>query len=215
MRTERLLWLCLLLAAPVLALDWNALSADQRALLAPFEPGWSRLPEPQQQQLRDNADRWQQLDPAAQARLQQRLARWLALPATQRQQLRLRHQRFLQLPAAAQAALLRTQAEFEASPEAERLAERQAFAALPPARRRGYLMSTPQRELAEFTGRLFAFIPPEQLAPTLDMLESLGPADRGRLERRLRRMPPWQREALRARLVQAAAAERRALLDGE
>lgn len=218
MRTERwlgpLLALLLLMpAAPARALDWNLLDADQRALLAPFEASWARLPKAQQQQLRDNADRWRRLDPPAQARLQQRLARWLALPATQRQRLRLRHQRYVQLPAATRAALERAAAAYQALPEAERQTQRDAFTALPTARRRGYLMTIPQRELVELTGRLFAFIPPDELPATLALLEALPLADRQRLEQRLRRMPPWQREALRSELLQATPAERRRLLD--
>jgi hypothetical protein len=198
--------------AAAAALDWSTLSAEQRRLLAPFAAGWTTLPAAQQQQLHANAAHWQQLEPAAQARLQQRLAQLLALPAPQRQQLRLRHQRHAGLSPALRAALARGHAEYLAQPEERRAAERSTFAALAPAQRRAYLLSSAQREQVALAGQLFAFVPPEQLPATLALLDALGADGRERLLRRTRRLAPWQREELRVALLQADPAGRERLL---
>ncbi|QTR54470.1 DUF3106 domain-containing protein [Thiothrix unzii] len=56
---------------------WEALSANEQAVLKPFAAQWSAFPENKQQSLR----RWAAKSPEERARIKQRYADWKQLPA--------------------------------------------------------------------------------------------------------------------------------------
>jgi hypothetical protein len=100
-----LLILCLLMAGgPALALNplgapqWHALDAAQREVLAPLEHDWDRMSEPHRNKWLGIADGFEQLTPAEQARIRQRMKRWADLTPEQRERARDQYRALRSLP---------------------------------------------------------------------------------------------------------------------
>ncbi len=101
------LLLLLLASSPASAAQrWADLSAEQQAVLKPFESRWDRLRPRLQQRLLDKSAVWARYSPAQRSAMQQRVLKWMATPPEQRRRLRALHRRFKSLPAEQQNQLL-------------------------------------------------------------------------------------------------------------
>lgn len=82
------------LATPTLVmadtLPWSALSAEQQATLADFQPRWDELSDARRTQLVDRAERWRNLPDERRQAIQARWNELKAMPPEARQALRQR-----------------------------------------------------------------------------------------------------------------------------
>lgn len=76
---------------------WQALTPQQRRILAPLAAQWPSLDDTSRDKWVDVADRYPSLPPAAQQRMQERMTQWAQLPAQQRGEARLRYRNTRQL----------------------------------------------------------------------------------------------------------------------
>jgi hypothetical protein len=76
---------------------WNALSAQQRAALAPLQRDWATLDEASRQKWLDIAARYPSMPPDERARMQERMSAWSRMTPQQRGQARLQFQEARQL----------------------------------------------------------------------------------------------------------------------
>ena len=194
------------------ALHWETLPPAERATLAGWAPQWPHLGLAQRRLLAANARLWAGLAAPAQQALLAALGAWIALPATERAALRLGFQALEALPPEQQAAVRAARAAFLAeSPERQREL-RARFEALTPAEREALLLPPAERGIAALAQRVFSYVPAAERQQTLSMLASLGTSERERLQRRVARMAPWQRDALRRALLEADGPQARAAL---
>ena len=212
---RRLAWLVLALCAALPAAaqsGWDALPAEERALLAPWQTRWEALDAAQRERLRRNTRHWLSLDAAQRAQLQARLAAWEAMPPAQRAQIRERAAAWQRLAPSEQAALRASHAQVQAMAPVERAAMRDAFAQVGTSEKRALLVGENEQALAEVAREAFAFVPPDARGATLDMLRSLAPGDRELLATLASRIGPEQRDPLRRELLARPRAQRGAYL---
>jgi len=158
------------------------------------------------------AGEWPTLTPAEQTRRLQRVQQWLSMAPAERAALRLNLPHWLALSEAGQLAVVRQQQRHAAFADAERDAHDADFDALSPQARRALLPVTDDTEHLELARELFPFIPLDQQAETLAMLDALDDAGRTQLRELTRRLPPWQREQVRVELLAEPAPARAAWL---
>jgi DNA-directed RNA polymerase specialized sigma24 family protein len=151
---------------------------------------------------------WTTLTPAKHARRLQRLQHWLSMAPAERAALRLNLPHWLALSEAGRHAVVHQQGQYAALPDADRGAHDAEFDALSPQARRALLPVTVDTDHLELARELFPFIPLDQQAETLAMLDALNDAEISQLRQLTRRLPPWQREQLRVQLLAEPAPAR-------
>jgi len=104
--------------------SWSALKPGQREALKPLERDWANIDTPRKQKWLEIADRYPNLPPQDQARLQARMTEWASLTPQERGQARLNYQQAKQ------------------SPAQDRQASWEAYQALPPEQRRELAVRT-------------------------------------------------------------------------
>ncbi len=160
----------------------------------------------------DNRALWERLSKVEQGRRLQRMRQWLELPLAQRAALHLNLPYWRMLDAAQQREVGQRVQAFAALPAEQQQRLEAEFDALPPAARRALLPTAGSSGEVALARELFAFLPLEQRDATLAMLADLDRTARDDLRALCRRMPPWQREAVRLELLQQPPAERPAWL---
>ncbi len=86
-------------AVPVEGVNWSALSTAQRNALRPLEAEWGRIDGNRRSKWIEIADRFPNLSPAEQARVQNRMAEWARMTPRERSQARLNYREAQQVPA--------------------------------------------------------------------------------------------------------------------
>lgn len=200
----------LMLAMPVPALERVPAAADEavRQAMSPFRDLAERLPPELRQRLQQQAELWVGLSPAQQDRLRANLQAWESVPAQDRLRLRVRFEAWQQLDGESRAAALAAQQRYAMLPPAAQLEWRERFDALPAAERRRYLFDPASRNAMALADTLFPFIPADEQVQTIAMLRQFDPAQLEVLRRRLARLPPVRREALRLELLELSPDER-------
>ncbi|HTA65295.1 MAG TPA: DUF3106 domain-containing protein [Xanthomonadaceae bacterium] len=206
--------LCLALPAALAApAGWGTLDAGTQALLAPWQDDWDRLPTDQRERLLANARRWQAMDADARAALLKRDAQWQAMPPAERARLRARYAAWQALPADEQVRVRAAASRFASLPASQQGAVRTNFAAQDTGRQLAWLLGPSIGEWIDQADAWFAFVPDNERAATLRMLQDLPPDARTQLFALARRLPPDRREQLRRDLLLTAPAQRAALID--
>lgn len=77
--------------------EWHELSAEQKQILQPLAPHWSRMDETGRDKWVNVANRYKELSPAEKTRVRERMTQWARLPAQERGEARLRFQQTRQL----------------------------------------------------------------------------------------------------------------------
>lgn len=77
--------------------EWQELSAEQKQVLQPLAPHWSRMDETGRDKWVNVANRYKELSPTDKAKVQERMSQWAKLPAQERGEARLRFQQTRQL----------------------------------------------------------------------------------------------------------------------
>lgn len=77
--------------------DWHDLSPEQKQILQPLAPHWSRMDETGRDKWVNVAKRYKDLSPAEKTRMRERMSQWAKLPAQERGEARLRFQQTRQL----------------------------------------------------------------------------------------------------------------------
>ena len=152
MRTSNPCWRCLLLffalsvsvsvPAAEEAVQWSALSADEREVLGPFENKWKTLSPERQQRLRKGAARWQSLDANQRQQFKNRFQKWKNLSPDQKTKIRQRFQRFRALPNNEHQSIIPARRRFQNLPPAQRQRLREKFRNMSPQERQKF-----QREM--------------------------------------------------------------------
>ncbi len=148
----------------------------------------------------DRAASWRQLTPAERAALLDRYAIWQAQSAAEHAALRLNLPHWMGLDTATQLIILRQQSAYSALDAAARRALDDQFEALSPPQRRALLPAIVQQQ-NDLARELFAFVPLDEYAATMSMLNALSDTAQSDLRLLTHRLPPWQREALRVELL--------------
>jgi hypothetical protein len=78
--------------------SWQALTAQQRATLAPLQNDWASIDGPRKAKWLDIAARYPKLPPSEQQRLQARMTEWARMTPSERARARLNYQEVKQLP---------------------------------------------------------------------------------------------------------------------
>jgi hypothetical protein len=78
--------------------SWQALTAQQRATLAPLQNDWASIDGPRKAKWLDIAARYPKLPPSEQQRLQARMTEWSRMTPSERARARLNYQEVKQLP---------------------------------------------------------------------------------------------------------------------
>ncbi len=78
--------------------EWSALSATERALLAPLSADWDQMPPPMRAQMLRIAERYPQMPPEQQARMRERIGEWARLTPEERERARDNYKRLQSLP---------------------------------------------------------------------------------------------------------------------
>jgi hypothetical protein len=198
--------------APLVAMDWSAIPADRRALLAPVQAAWPALDAASQAALLANADAWAGYDPSRREALRTAYAAWVQRPALERSALRAAYAEWTALDDGEREALAATAEALAALPVDAREAQRSAFAALDAQAQRDWAVGP--RLGAQLPGLrpLLAFVPADDQVALIAALEALGEPTRVALAERVARMGAAQRAALRGRVLAAPEEARTALL---
>lgn len=104
--------------------DWDALSPEQQALLAPVAHSWQSLPARQRESLLRRSERLADAPEAARSRFTERLAAWQAMTPEQRRELHRQQRRFHEMPAGKRERMQARWQAFSELPEAEQAALR-------------------------------------------------------------------------------------------
>lgn len=179
-----------------------------RQAMAPFRDLAERLPPELRQRLQRQAELWVGLSPAQQDRLRANLQAWESVPAQDRLRLRERFEAWQQLDGESRAAALAAQQRYTMLAPGAQLEWRERFDALPAAERRRYLFDPASRNAMALADTLFPFIPADEQVQTIAMLRQFDPAQLEALRRRLARLPPVRRNALRLELLELSPDER-------
>lgn len=78
-------------------IEWKELSPEQKQILQPLAPHWSRMDDTGRDKWVNVANRYKDLSPAEKTRMQERMSQWAKLPAQERGEARLRFQQTRQL----------------------------------------------------------------------------------------------------------------------
>lgn len=170
-------------------------------------------PAPAPAQSLAEAGSWSALDETARAHRLQRFAEWQAFSPAKRAALRLNVAHWLAMNGDEQRSLLQLRDRYIARPAGEREALTAAFEALPPAARRALLPELQDGDLRGTAREIFSFVPLNEETRTLAMLAALDADSLQNLRQITRRMPPWQREALRTELLTQPEPARQAWLE--
>ncbi len=151
---------------------------------------------------------WRALPPGERAALAERLHAWDASPVSQKQEYRERYRAWRELEEAQRMRLRATAGAFAALPASEQIRLRQVFVMQDAAQQRGWRLGP---ELGASWPRLqplFAYVPPAQRIPLLQILRQLDAQQRDDLAALAQRIPPQSRDAFRRELLRVPPAQR-------
>ena len=188
------------------ATRFDALPAEERRVLAPFEDTWDTLSDDTQSKLREGARRWQSMDAEQRRGAAERFAQWQRLPPPRRAELRRRYDAFRALPPERQLRLRRAWQRFRALPPAERAELRQRWQSMSPAERRAFAAGAEagarargggarMRAEREESRAMFEALTPERQRVLRAHMASLSRPARQTLRRELLALDPAARDA--------------------
>lgn len=194
------------------SIDWSALDARTRELLAPWSDNWQTQDAASRAQLLANAKRWQAMDATARIGFLRRISEWQALPPLERARQRARYAAWRALPINEQQQVRTAAARLSALPAEQQATLRAQFAALDADRQRAWLLGPSTGGWIEQARQLFGFVPASERDATLEMLRGLPIGAREQLFVLARNLPDDRRDLLRRQLLGADPAHRVALL---
>lgn len=195
------------------ALSWEALSTEEKRALAPHREDWDKLDAATQAQLRSGAQAWLSMSSEQRVAAAERFTRWQQLDAQQRAALRERFEAFRQLPSDERQRLRQSFQRFQGLPKHRQMELLQRFKRMSPGEREAFMLALRAQGEAERGRRFWSFVPPEERADTVKMMQSLSPMQRRALRQRARGMNMQQGQALRRQLL-AMTPEQRATFLG-
>jgi uncharacterized membrane protein len=204
-----LMLMCALISDALAAkISFDALPADEKTVLAPYQKEWNQLDEKTQLQLRQGAIRWLRMTPEKRAQAAKRNARWQAMSAEQRATVQRRMAELRALSPEQRRELKRAFERFRGLP-AERKAELQRrFLAMNAKEREAFLLALRAQQQSANARKNWARVPVEERAQTQAVLRSLSREQRQALRKILAPMTPEQRENFRAKLIRMTPAQR-------
>lgn len=208
------LWcLCMLFAPSVFAaVNWDALTAEEKRALAPHMQEWDKLDTATQAQLRSGAQAWLGMSAEQRVAAAERFARWQKLDAEQRAALRERFEAFRQLPSHERQRIRQSFQRFQGLPKHRQTELLQRFQRMSPGEREAFMLALRAQGQAERGRKFWAFVPPEERADTIKMMQSLTPMQRRALRMRTRGMDMQKGQALRRQLLVMTPEQRAAFL---
>jgi hypothetical protein len=175
---------------------WDALTADQQRILAPFASEWDSLDDAARERLLAASERWQAADPEQRRQAAERFSRWQALEPERREELSRRYQWFKSLPPERQRELRQTMQRFRHLPPEERRRLRERFASMTPDQREAFLDGVRANRRVEGMQRFWQRFSPEERQQLQAIDRGLSEEQRMLLRHRIRSAPAQQREQL-------------------
>lgn len=120
---------------------WEALSAEEQAVLKPFEAEWSAFSENKQQSLR----RWAAKSPEERMRIKQRYAEWKQLPPSSQAQIAHQLKRYKAMSPTKRAKIKAWHHWVKKLPKAEQKKLREVWSTLDEAERKAYVQALRQQ----------------------------------------------------------------------